>query len=108
MYLFKEHHHGIQRYQGSSVHTSLYGETAVARESGRADRRHHRDRLKRARRFYWNRDLSKDEERRHSIVTRTPCNCSCTMCGNPRRWFGHVTMAELRDRERVKAELEDL
>ena len=26
--------------------------------------------------------------------TRTPCSCS--MCGNPRRWFGDPTLAEVR------------
>lgn len=62
---------------------------------GRAQRRHHDQRMKR--RFhrrerlhpYWGgSDKSAGRYANHG------CDCSCTMCGNPRRHFGHVTLQE--------------
>jgi len=60
----------------------------------RALRRHHRERLKKNRRFHWGRDL-KDEKKALSIAVDTPKPCSCLMCGNARRHSGN-TMQERR------------
>lgn len=55
--------------------------------TAKALRIHHRDRLKRKRRFYWGRDLSREPEALSKIVD-TPKPCSCPMCGNIRRYEG--------------------
>jgi hypothetical protein len=48
---------------------------------------HHRQRLKRNRRFYWGRDLGKEPKRLARVVnTKKPC--SCIMCGNARKHSG--------------------
>lgn len=60
----------------------------------RALRRHHAERLKKARRFYHGRDLSY-EPRTLGFVLHTPQVCSCWMCGNQRKHAGR-TRAELR------------
>lgn len=64
----------------------------------RAVRRAHVARLKKARRFWWGRELSPKELGR---VVRTPKSCSCWMCGNPRRAGGeeHVSVLRLRQRK---------
>ena len=56
----------------------------------RAIRRHHRERLKKARRNYWcyhylNNPMS---EAQLSVATGTPHPCSCLGCGNQRRYDG--------------------
>ena len=61
---------------------------------GRAERRHHRERLMRNRRFHWGRDLSGEPEVLARAVD-TPTPCSCLMCGNARRRSG-PTMQERR------------
>ena len=61
---------------------------------GIAERRHHRERLMRKRRFHWGRDLSREPEILARVVN-TPCSCSCAMCGNP-RWHAGPTMQERR------------
>jgi hypothetical protein len=50
----------------------------------RSIRRHHRERLKKLRRFHWGRDLSKEPIGHLSMVVDTPTPCSCSMCCNPR------------------------
>ena len=50
----------------------------------RAIRRAHRERLKKARRFHWGRDLSQ-EPKFLAMAIDTPTTCSCAMCCNPRR-----------------------
>ena len=69
-----------------------------------ACRRHHRDRLKRARRFYWgnNRDLSQEDPRYLGMVLSTPHLCSGYCCGNPRKWFGQRTIQERRLMQQVE------
>lgn len=37
--------------------------------------------------------------------TRT--SCSCSMCGNPRRHFGHLTSQELRFRDSMKHQINE-
>lgn len=70
----------------------------------RAIRRHHRARLKHARRWYQGRDLSQ-EPRRHGQAIATPCACSCWMC-RPRKNAGD-TLQERRAREDFAADLLD-
>ena len=61
---------------------------------GIAERRHHRERLMRKRRFHWGRDLSREPEILARVVN-TPKPCSCAMCGNTRWWAGE-TMQEAK------------
>ena len=53
----------------------------------RADKFHHRERLKAKRRRYWGRDLIREPKRLGQAVG-TPTPCSCPMCGNPRHYAG--------------------
>lgn len=62
----------------------------------RSDRRHHRERLKRNRRFHWGRDLA-GEPRPLGMAVGTPCTCSCWSCGNPRRLHGERSIQERSD-----------
>lgn len=59
--------------------------------SKRALRRHHRERLKHARKHYW---LGLETARQQGIAVNTPRPCSCWMCGNARRHFGYRTRQE--------------
>ena len=63
--------------------------------SKRALRRHHRERLKRKRASYYWWWASSDAKRLGMVVT-TPCVCSCSSCGNPRRngWDKKHTIQE--------------
>lgn len=69
----------------------------------RAERRHHVDRLKHNRRFYWgsDRDLSKCQKQLARVVD-TPTPCSCWMCGNSRKWLGEETIQERRLKQVVE------
>lgn len=72
----------------------------------RAINRHHYQRTKNNRKFNYGRtprdfhEMSLRDprlpQRCIGKAARTPAMCSCAMCGNPRKYFGHVTMAELR------------
>ena len=35
-------------------------------------------------------------DRRYQWLADNLASCSCWMCGNPRRWFGELTMQEIR------------
>lgn len=63
----------------------------------RAIRRHHRNRLRNNRKDYHgglrNR---KNPEMIMSFYVNTPTPCSCTMCGNPRKWFKYKTLSEMK------------
>lgn len=61
----------------------------------RAVRRHHRDRLKAARKNYWRGDASYSP-RSLGQVLATPHPCSCSCCGNPRRLDDKPTIQERR------------
>lgn len=78
----------------------------------RALRRRHVARLKRNRLDYYGgyiRRLAKAEQNRHlGIISRTAQLCSCYMCGNPRRYWKEMTMAERRLADRTRAELDNL
>lgn len=67
----------------------------------RAIRRHHRQRLRAARRTYWGREGADSLNPLFlGKVLQTPTLCSGPCCGNPRRWFGQPTVAERRQFER--------
>lgn len=62
---------------------------------GRAERRHHNERVKA--RFYRINKLSQawpSDEYHAGLYANHGCNCSCHMCGNPRRHFKQLTMQE--------------
>lgn len=61
----------------------------------RAIRRHHRERLQKARRYYWGQDLMNDR-RRLGMLVSTAALCSCWRCCNERRVTGERTMQERR------------
>lgn len=63
----------------------------------RAQRRHHRERLKRARRVYWGRER-RLTERQLGIAVNTPKPCGCMVCRNPRLYLGVGTRQEERER----------
>lgn len=84
-------------------------------------------RLKRARRFYWNyysrantsardglpvREQSEMDGRRLGILIATPQLCSCSGCGNPRRhaWFKgeRLTVQERRGLVQYKEQVEEV
>ena len=62
----------------------------------RAERRHHRERLKASRRFFWGRDL-RQEPGMLAAAVDTPTPCSCWMCSAQKAKEPHVS--ELRARE---------
>lgn len=41
------------------------------------------------------------------VLAHSPHNCSCHMCGNPRKWWNEKTMQEKRMDEFYKATDED-
>ena len=62
----------------------------------RALRRHHRERLKKKRRFHWSRDLSKDPKILSRVID-TPTPCSCWMCRNLRKSEGETLQERRKD-----------
>jgi len=62
--------------------------------SGKAKRRANRARLKKKRRAWW-RGVDKTAVQLGRLVD-TPTPCSCWMCGNPRKYFGHRSIHERR------------
>ncbi len=60
----------------------------------RALRRHHRNRLKRKRKYYWGGTI--EENAKSHLLIDTPKACSCFMCGNPRKYFNAATLQELQ------------
>lgn len=62
-------------------------------KTSRAVRRHHFYRIKNKRKHYWGayRCLTAKEL---GMLVHTSAICSCTMCGNPRKYFKLRTMAE--------------
>lgn len=73
-------------------------------ERNRAWRRWQRERMKLKRKDYytimvWRPHEPIDEQeykKRLGSAVKTPCPCSCPLCGNPRRHFGEVTLQERR------------
>jgi hypothetical protein len=69
----------------------------------RAERRHHEARIKRrVRSYYYGR--AADDPRRLGRVAHARRLCSCALCGNPRRYFGEITVQERVAREAADAE----
>lgn len=71
------------------------------KDSARAERRHHVERVKAARRSYWGRGGGRAraeplDERQLGMVAATPKVCGWACCGNPRRWAGEQSFQELR------------
>jgi hypothetical protein len=64
-------------------------------KSKRSIRRHHRARLKKKRKYYWNyTDNDPMPEKYRSYVINTPHPCSRYCCGNPRKHFNARTHQE--------------
>jgi hypothetical protein len=71
----------------------------------RSRRRHHLQRLKKARAF----DLAIGESRQGDAATlgrhvSAPAKCSCWMCGNPRRYFDEKSRQECIQDEQFDAD----
>lgn len=58
-------------------------------------RRHHRDRLKHKRAGHFGGNAG-SSARTLGKVASTAAPCSCVICGNPRKFFGELTMQERR------------
>lgn len=84
----------------------------------RALRRHHRERIRKAREEQlkqWHFHPSDDLEARKKwiynasrFMINTCPNCSCPMCGNPRRHFSVITRQEQRNKLNFEEEVNDL
>lgn len=78
---------------------------ASAHSSRRALRRHHRDRLKKARAHYWGGPHPEFgptwEARRQGLLVQTPKPCACSMCANPRR-LGNAALARTVQEHRAE------
>lgn len=61
----------------------------------RAQRRHHYQRIKRARAGYWS-GYAAQAGKPQGMVAASPCRCSGPCCGNPRHHFGEATVQERR------------
>ncbi|KFG92189.1 hypothetical protein GQ56_0138930 [Burkholderia paludis] len=68
----------------------------MAKPMTRALRRHHFERIKRARKFYLVLGKRRENPVELGRFVTTPAPCSCWMCGNPRRHLGELTMQERR------------
>jgi len=68
-----------------------------------AYRFHHRRRILKKRRHYWD-GKAKNDNRFKGMLLKTPCVCSCSGCGNPRRsgWASKKEKLTIQER---KAEL---
>ena len=56
------------------------------KDLSRSLRRHHIERLKKTRKFYWGRDKQNPlQPKQLGMVTQTPQICSCWVCRNARR-----------------------
>mgnify|MGYP003512295132 CR=1 FL=1 len=73
----------------------------------RAIRRHHIARLKNTRKRYFTADWWNNDAKRMGKIVQYPKMCSCTMCGNARKWFGHRTIDEHRGFDILKDGLDD-
>lgn len=69
----------------------------------RALRRHHAARLKAKRAHYWG--GSDKTPRLLGLLSQTPALCSCPGCGNPRKYFGELSIFEQRELQHSVAEL---
>lgn len=78
--------------------------------SKRALRRKHYRRLKakRVESHYYGRNRETWSDRHLGAAVSTPCNCSCFMCGNPRRSNAHeaFSLAERRHLDSMQDQLD--
>lgn len=76
---------------------------------GIAFRRHHYNRLKakRINKHYWSKgytDCNGWNERFLGMAVNTPKNCSCYMCGNPRKHWKDITLQEKKSLDYFKSQ----
>lgn len=74
------------------------------KDMSRAKRRHHVECLKKKRSEYYSWGDTKTPTEIGKLVHTVP-NCSCHMCGNPRKHFNEITMQEKRHLEYMKDQL---
>lgn len=72
----------------------------------RQARRHQRERLKAKRKHYYC-ECFKNDPKHLGIIIDTPSVCSCSMCGNPRKYFKKVTIQELKEDIEEKEQLKE-
>ena len=69
----------------------------------RAERRHHRNRIRNKVKDYqsirWRKEDPANYEHNVNLLTETRALCSCHMCGNPRKHWNEKTMQEKRFEE---------
>ncbi len=65
------------------------------KESKRAERRHHLQRLKKSRAHYWRRAAGRNK-RQLGLVLSAPQHCSGFCCVNPRKHWKELTLQEKR------------
>jgi len=63
--------------------------------SKRAIRRHHETRIKQRVADYFG-GYARGQARQLGKLSHARQPCSCWMCGNPRRWFGEMSLQERR------------
>ena len=75
----------------------------------RALRRHHYKRLFKSRKnklwWWFDEPYLNSDKFRHIITTPTPCSCS--MCGNPRKYFGKIKKQEYLSLINMKEQCEE-
>lgn len=76
------------------------------KDKSRLRRRCYASLLKKKRAKYWSNWAN--SEKGVGKLVHTATNCSCWMCGNPRKFFGELTMQERKHLEKMKDELNDL
>lgn len=80
-------------------------ERKLMKECIRGIRRHHLQRLKKARAADYG--MGEGQQGDLAVLGRhvnTPAKCSCWMCGNPRRFFGEKSLQERIQDEKFTAE----
>jgi hypothetical protein len=80
------------------------GRETMTRAERRAKAERAKERAKRQVRLMWGADLMPPSEKVVGQHAATPHNCSCYMCGNPRRFFREITFQEQKWNERVLME----
>ena len=71
--------------------------------NSRALRRHHEQRIKRRVRGYYN-GKAADDPRHIGKIAHARRLCSCSLCGNPRRYYRELTVQERRRDSAARAE----
>jgi hypothetical protein len=66
----------------------------IHKNMNRSLRRHHKERLKNKRKFYWLGHEYPMTEKQLSMVSTTAQVCSSYCCGNRRKWNGELTVQE--------------